>query len=67
MFENRQDVVTYLRQVQEDHSISLFDAIIHVCEKFGIEEEVMAAWIRQSHKLREELREEVVKLRMVDK
>lgn len=66
VFENRQDVVSYIKHVREKYKISLFDAITHICEKFNIEPEVMAGWIRQSHKLREELRSEAQKLRMVE-
>jgi hypothetical protein len=65
MFENRQDVVSYIKQTRESFNISLLEAITHVCEKFNIEPEVMASWIRQSHKLRDELREEVGKLRLL--
>ena len=65
MFENRQELSSLIKEVMESNEISILDAIIHICEKYNIDEESFASMVRQSHKLKEELRKEAVSLRMV--
>ena len=65
MFQNRQELAAMIRSVMEEYSVSILDAIIHICEKYNIEEETIATMIRQSHKLKDELREEATALRML--
>ena len=65
MFQNRQELAAMIRSVMEEFGVSIMDAIIHICEKYNIEEETIAVMIRQSHKLKDELREEATALRML--
>lgn len=49
----------------EQHGVNMLEAILHICEKYKVEEEVIATYIRQSHKLKDELRTEVTKLKLL--
>lgn len=65
MFENRQELSSLIVETMKQYNISILDAIIHICEEYKIDEETIAVMIRQSHKIKEELRTEAIALKMV--
>lgn len=66
MIKNRQELSILIKDVMQRDGVTMLDAIVHICDKYSVEEEVVAAYIRQSHKLKEELRTEAIKLKMVN-
>lgn len=65
LFTNRQELSELITATMNQHGITMLEAMVHICEKYGVEEEVIATYIRQSHKLKELLREEAIQLKML--
>ncbi len=65
MFDNRQELTDFIRQTMSAKNIGMLEAILHICDRYNIEEEVIAVQIRKSHKLKDELREEATALKLV--
>lgn len=65
MFNNRQQLAEMIHTLMEQHQISMIDAIVHISEKYNVEIDVIAAQIRQSHKLKDLLRQEAIAIKMI--
>lgn len=65
LFNNSQELIELIHQVRNDRNLTIMESIIYICEKYNIEEETIASYIRQSHRIKEELRLEAVNLKMV--
>lgn len=65
LFSNSQELVELINRIREEQSLTIMDSIIYICEKYNIEEEAIATYIRQSHRIKEELRKEAIGLKMV--
>lgn len=65
LFNNSQELVEIINKIRTEQNLTVMDSIIYICEKYGIEEEAVAVYIRQSHKIKEELRQEAIQLKMV--
>jgi len=65
VFQDRQELAELIKSVMAEHNISMLDAILHICDRYKVEEELVASMIRQSHKLKEQLKEEAIKLKLV--
>lgn len=65
LFNNSQELVELIQQIRTERGLTIMDSIIYICEKYNIEEEAIATYIRQSHRIKEELRLEAVGLKMV--
>lgn len=65
MFSNRQQLAEMIEKVMTERNLSLMDSIVHISEKYQIEIETIALQIRQSHKLKDMLRQEAIQLKMV--
>lgn len=65
LFTNRQELSELITSTMNEHGISMLDAMVHICEHYNVEEEVVAAYVRQSHKLKEQLRDEATQLKML--
>ena len=49
----------------EDNQITVIDAIIHISEKHSIDIETMALYIKQAHKIKEQIKVEATQLKML--
>ena len=65
MFENRQELVKTILKEMEDNQITVIDAIIHISEKHSIDIETMALYIKQAHKIKEQIKVEATQLKML--
>lgn len=65
MLHNRQQLMELVETTIRDKKLSVFDALIDIQQRYQLEEEVIAAFVRQSHKLKEALKAEVVALKLV--
>ena len=65
MFENRQQLAELLTQLMSEHNLTMLEALVHISEHYKIEEEQLAIFIRQSHKLKEQLKQEAIGLKML--
>lgn len=65
MFENRQELVEEILRIKAKHNTTIMESIVHICEANSIEIESVAVQIKQSHKIKEELKREAIQLKML--
>lgn len=49
----------------EEKQITMLEAITDICDRYSVDEETIAVYIRQSHKLKEQLKQEALQLKML--
>ena len=67
LFTKKEDIIEHIKYYADWEGVTILESAIHVCEKYGIEEEYLGQILRRNKEMKDLIQQDALKLRMIDK